>query len=207
MPKLDVFNMKKEKVSSVELDDAVFGAAVNNDLFYEAVNMQQTSRRAGNAATKTRGMVRGGGKKPYRQKGTGQARAGSSRSPVWVGGAVTFGPHPRDYSYRMPKKARKAALRSALSMKVRDNQLVIIDKMEMAGPKTKDIAKTLSAFDISKALILDQKENVNLFKSARNIRNVKFLPDEGLNVYDLLRYDHLVVTVAAIRKIEGALKK
>lgn len=207
MPTLDVFNMKKEKVSSVELDDAVFAAAVNNDLFYEAVNMQQTSRRAGTAATKTRGMVRGGGKKPYRQKGTGRARAGSSRSPVWVGGAVIFGPQPKDFSYRMPKKARKAALRSALSMKVKENQLVIIDSMDLAGPKTKDIVKVLSAFDISKALVLDQKENVNLFKSARNIRNVKFLPDEGLNVYDLLRYDHVVATVAAIRKIEGALKK
>lgn len=207
MPTLDVFNMKKEKVSSVELDDAVFAAAVNNDLFYEAVNMQQTSRRAGTAATKTRGMVRGGGKKPYRQKGTGRARAGSSRSPVWVGGAVIFGPQPEDFSYRMPKKARKAALRSALSMKVKENQLVIIDSMDLAGPKTKDIVKVLSAFDISKALVLDQKENVNLFKSARNIRNVKFLPDEGLNVYDLLRYDHVVATVAAIRKIEGALKK
>ena len=207
MAKLDVFNMKREKVSSVELDDAVFSAPVNEGLFYEAVKMHTANKRAGTASTKTRGMVRGGGKKPFRQKGTGRARAGSSRSPLWRGGAVTFGPLPRDYSYRMPKKARKAALRSALSMKVRDGQLVVLEDLKFTGPKTKEFAKVMGTFEMKKVLVIDEKGNENLFKSARNIRYVKFLPEEGLNVYDMLRYDHILTTVAAIRKIEGALKK
>jgi len=207
MATLDVFNMKKEKVSSVELDDAVFATPVNEKLFYEVVNQQRASRRGGNAATKTRAMVRGGGKKPFKQKGTGQARAGSSRSPLWVGGAVVFGPQPRSYAYRLPKKARKVALRSALSLKLRDNHLVVLDEMIFAGPKTQEFASVLSTFDITKALVVDEKTNVNLYKSARNIKHVKFLPQEGLNVYDLLKYDHLVMTVAALKKIEGALKK
>jgi len=207
MATLDVFNMKKEKVSSVELDDAIFATPVNTKLFYEVVNQQRASKRGGNASTKKRGAVRGGGKKPFKQKGTGQARAGSSRSPLWVGGAVVFGPQPRSYAYRLPKKARKVALRSALSMKLRDNQLVVLDEMTFAGPKTKEFASVLSTFDITKALVVDEKTNVNLSMSARNIKHVKFLPQEGLNVYDMLKYDHLVMTVAALKKIEGALKK
>ena len=207
MATLDVFNMKKQKVGSVELDDAIFAAPVNQSLFHEAVMMQRASKRAGNAATKTRGLVRGGGRKPFRQKGTGQARRGSSRSPLMVGGAVTFGPHPRSYAYRMPKKARKAALRSALSLKVKEQQLVVFDAFALSAIKTKEFAAVLKTFGVTKALVVDDKGNLNLIKSARNIANVKVLPEEGINVYDVLRYDHLLASVAAIKKIEGALKK
>ena len=207
MATLDVFNLKKQKVGSVDLDDAIFAAPVNESLFHEVVTMQRASRRGGNAATKTRGLVRGGGRKPFRQKGTGQARRGSSRSPLMVGGAVTFGPHPRSYAYRMPKKARKAALRSALSLKVKEQKLVVIDALTLAAPKTKEFAQVLKSFDIRAVLIIDDKGNLNLVRSARNIRNVKVLSEEGLNVYDLLKYDHLLASVAAIKKIEGALKK
>jgi len=207
MATLDVFNLKKQKVGSVDLDDAVFAAPINESLFHEVIMMQRASKRSGNAATKTRGLVRGGGRKPFRQKGTGQARRGSSRSPLLVGGAVTFGPHPRSYGYRLPKKARRAALRSALSLKVKEQRLVVLDALTMAAPKTKEFAKVLKSFDISKVLIIDDKGNVNLVKSARNIRYVKVLPEEGINVYDVLRYDHLLTSVAAIKKIEGALKQ
>lgn len=207
MATLDIFNLKKQKVGSLDLDDAIFAAPINMSLFHEVVMMQRASKRGGNAATKTRGFVRGGGRKPFRQKGTGQARRGSSRSPLLVGGAVTFGPHPRSYTYRLPKKARKAALRSALSLKVKEQMLVVFDAFALAEIKTKEFAKVLKSFGVTKALVVDDKGNLNLVKSARNIANVKVLPEEGINVYDVLRYDHLLASVAAIKKIEGALKK
>jgi large subunit ribosomal protein L4 len=206
MPTVEVFNLGRQKVGSVDLDDAVFGAPANDHLLHEAVVMQMANRRAGTAATKTRGLVRGGGRKPYRQKGTGQARRGSSRSPLLSGGAVAFGPQPRDWSYRLPRKARRAALRSALSQKVREQRLVLLDDIKLPAPKTREFAKVLKAFEIKKALVVDDKSNTGLYRSARNIRDVKFLPDEGLNVYDVLKHEHLVLSVAAARKIEGALK-
>jgi len=204
---LDVVNTKKEKVSSLEVDNEVFTVLPHEELFSEMVNMQLAKKRGGNASTKTRGFVRGGGKKPWRQKGTGRARVGSSRSPLWVGGAVVFGPHPRDYTLKMPKKAKKLVLKSALSLKIKENKLVIFDDIHFTEPKTKEFTKILSNFNISNALIIDGKANVNLEKSVRNIKNIKYLADDGINVYDLLKYEYLITTVTSLKKIEGNLKK
>jgi len=204
---LDVVNTKKEKVSSLELDNDIFTVLPHHELFSEMINLQLAKRRGGNASTKTRGFVRGGGKKPWRQKGTGRARVGSSRSPLWVGGAVVFGPHPRDYTLKMPKKAKKLVLKSALSLKIKENKLLLFDDIQFNEPKTKEFTKILSNFNISNALIVDEKTNVNLEKSVRNIKNIKYLAVDGINVYDLLKYDYLITTVTSLKKIEGNLKK
>jgi large subunit ribosomal protein L4 len=167
------------------------------------VKMQQANRRAGTAATKTRGMVRGGGKKPWRQKGTGRARAGSTRSPIWVGGGTTFGPQPRSYAYRLPASARKAALRSALALKVRDGRLVVVDKIEIEPAKTKLVAKMMVDLELSSALIVVNAANPGLERAARNLSRVKVVRAEGATVYDILRYQHLVVTLDAVEALKG----
>jgi large subunit ribosomal protein L4 len=167
--------------------------------------MQLANRRAGTAATKSKGFVRGGGKKPWRQKGTGRARAGSIRSPIWVGGGTIFGPQPRDYSYRMPRSARRKALLSALSLKHRDGKLIVVDKLEPEQAKTKIMAQALADLNVQSALIVIPASDEKVERSARNLHKVKVLRVEGLNVYDLLRYEHLILTEGALRLIEERL--
>jgi large subunit ribosomal protein L4 len=167
--------------------------------------MQLANRRAGSAATKSKGFVRGGGKKPWRQKGTGRARAGSIRSPIWVGGGTTFGPQPRDYSYRMPRTARREALLSALSLKNRDRKIIIVDKFELDEVKTKLMVRALAELKVDSALLVIPKSDVKIERSARNLPKVKVLRVEGLNVYDLLRYEHLILTEGALKLLEERL--
>jgi len=201
---LDIYNTNKEKVSRVELDKKIFGREVNPHLLYEVVKMQLASRRKGTASTKNRSRVRGGGIKPWRQKGTGRARAGTIRSPLWTGGGIVFGPLPRDYSYRVNKKAKKAALRAALSSKLKENKLFILDNFNLAEIKTKFFVTILDNLKIEEALIIDNT-NINLEKSARNISSVKVLRPEGLNVYDILKYDSLIITQPGLEKITKSL--
>jgi large subunit ribosomal protein L4 len=188
-----------------KLNEAIFNLKARPHLLHQAVLMQLANRRAGTAATKSKGFVRGGGKKPWRQKGTGRARAGSIRSPIWVGGGTIFGPQPRDYSYRMPRTARRKALLSALSLKNRDGKIIVIDKLEPEQPKTKLMVQALAQLNIQSALIVIPAADDNVERSARNLPKVKVLRVEGLNVYDLLRYEHLVLTEEALKLIEERL--
>jgi large subunit ribosomal protein L4 len=187
------------------LNEAIFGAKTRPHLLHQAVVMQLANRRAGSAATKTKGFVSGGGKKPWRQKGTGRARAGSIRSPIWVGGGTTFGPRPRDYSYRMPRTARREALLSALSLKNRDGKIIVVDKFELDEAKTKVMVKALAELKIDNALIVIPQSDVKIERSARNLPKVKVLRVEGLNVYDLMRYEHLILTEGALKLLEERL--
>jgi large subunit ribosomal protein L4 len=167
--------------------------------------MQMASRRRGTADTKERGEISGGGKKPWRQKGTGRARSGTSRSPLWRGGGTVFGPHPRDYSFRVPKKARRKALMSALTMKYRDNQMVILRDFPLTEIKTKSFADVVNRFGWDKVLFILDKSYPVLEKSSKNIKNVKMMRSEGINVYDLLNYEHVVLLEPSVKLIEGAL--
>ncbi len=205
MPVLAVYDIDKNKVSEVELRKDIFGAEVKRDLIYEVVRMQLAGRRAGTHSTKRRGEVKGGGRKPWRQKGTGRARVGTIRSPLWRGGGIVFGPHPRDYAYSVPKKMRKAALISALSMKVSEEKILILKDFPMAGVKTKAFKEVLDRFGLKKTLFVLAETSPVLEKSSRNLRDVKMMRSEGINVYDLLRYDHLVLMEPSIKMIEGAL--
>jgi large subunit ribosomal protein L4 len=201
----DVFDIEKKKVAQVDLNDAVFGAEVNEAIIYDIVKIQLASRRSGTASTKTRSDVSGGGKKPWRQKGTGRARAGTTRSPIWRGGGIVFGPHPRDYSYSIPKKVRKKAIISALSMKFKDNKMLILKDFPMEKISTRIFKGVFDLFSLKKALfILDDKNEV-LLKSSRNIKNVKMIRSEGINVYDILNHEHLILLEPSVKKIEGAL--
>ena len=188
-----------------KLNDAIFGAKTREHLLHQAVVMQLANRRAGSAATKTKGFVRGGGKKPWKQKGTGRARAGSIRSPIWVGGGTVFGPTPRDYSYRMPRTARREALLSALSVKHRDGKLIVVDKFSLEAAKTKIMVQALAELKVTSALIVIGGADATIERSARNLPKVKVLRVEGVNVYDLLRYDHLVLTEGALKLLEERL--
>jgi large subunit ribosomal protein L4 len=167
--------------------------------------MQLRNRRAGTAATKSKGFVRGGGKKPWRQKGTGRARAGSIRSPIWVGGGTIFGPQPRDYSFRMPRKARREALLSALSLKKQEGKLIVLDKLELEEAKTKLMARALAELNVQSALIVVSQPDERIERSARNLSKIKVLRVEGLNVYDLLRYDHLILMEGALKLLQERL--
>jgi large subunit ribosomal protein L4 len=201
----DVFDIEKKKVSQVDLNDAVFGAEVNDAIIYDVVKMQLASRRSGTASTKTRSDVRGGGKKPWRQKGTGRARAGTTRSPIWRGGGIVFGPHPRDYSYSIPKKIRKKAVISALSMKFKDNKMLILKDFPMEKISTRVFKNVVDLFSLKKALFVLDENNEVLLKSSRNMKNVKMIRSEGINVYDILNHDHLILLEPSVKKIEGAL--
>ena len=201
----DVFDIEKKKVAQVDLNDAVFGAEVNEAVIYDVVKMQLASRRSGTASTKTRSDVSGGGKKPWRQKGTGRARAGTSRSPIWRGGGIVFGPHPRDYSYSIPKKVRKKALISALSMKFKENKMLILKDFPMEKISTRVFKKVVDLFGLKKALFVLDDNNEVLLKSSRNIKNVKMIRSEGINVYDILNHEHLILLEPSVKKIEGAL--
>jgi large subunit ribosomal protein L4 len=200
---IDIVNIEGKKVGNLELADAVFGAEVKEHLLWEVVKAQRAAQRAGTHSTKTRANVRGGGKKPYKQKGTGNARQGSTRAPNYVGGGKVFGPHPRDYSYTVPKKVRRAALASALSLRAQEKKIVILDMLTFDAPKTKRLAGILKVLGISSALLVDGKDNIQLSKSARNLPSSKFLAPEGLNVYDILDHAGLVITADAIKQIEA----
>lgn len=205
MAKADVVNIQGEKVGELELKDAVWATDIKPYLIHDVVVMQLNNRRRGTASTKTRGEVRGGGKKPWRQKGTGRARSGSSTSPVWVGGGTVFGPKPKEYRISVPKKVRKAALRSALSVRYTDAALKVLDKIDMERISTKSFAGIMKVLNLSKPLLVVNGKNETLEKSARNIPYTKVLRVEGLNVYDVIRHEQLVVTVDAIERIEEAL--
>jgi large subunit ribosomal protein L4 len=202
---LPVMSQRNEVVGEISLPAEVFAGPVRRHLLYEAVRMQQANRRAGTAATKTRAFVSGGGKKPWRQKGTGRARAGSIRSPLWRGGAIIFGPQPRDYSYRIPATARKAALRSALAAKAREGKVLVLDKIALEAPKTKLLAKLMADLNVQSALIVVPQRDDSLERAAHNLPLVKVLRAEGANVYDLLRYDRLILTPDAVQALNGRL--
>lgn len=206
MAKLDVKNLSGANVGSIDLDDTVFGAEVHEHLLWETVKWQLAKRRAGTASTKRLGEVRGSSKKVWKQKGTGQARQGSRQAPHWVGGGSVFGPKPRDYSYNMPRKAKKAALRSALSLRASENKLVVVENFDTDG-KTKSVATALSKLETGpKALIIDAKGNDKLVRGAKNLATSQWLAPEGLNVYDILRHETVVLTRAAVDQITTALK-
>jgi large subunit ribosomal protein L4 len=200
---LDVVDVKGKKVGTLEVADAVFGAPIREDLFWEVVKAQRAAKRQGTHSTKTEAFVRGGGKKPYKQKGTGNARQGSTRAPHFVGGGVVFGPHPRDYSYTVPKKVRRKALASALSLRAKESKVVVLDQLAFDGPKTKKVVEVLKALGVAKTLLVDKKENGALTKSVRNLPSAKFIAPEGLNVYDILNFPTLVITRDAVKVVEG----
>lgn len=206
MPKVAVYNSANQQVGDIELNDSVFGVEMNAGLVHQAVVMQLASRRLGTHATKTRGLVRGGGRKPWRQKGTGRARSGSTRSPLWVGGGTVFGPQPRSYAFRMPKKQRRLAIKCALSDKVASGDFIVLDDLQFDAPKTKSVVKMLGGFGVDvKSLIITLDENENVELSSRNIPGVKAINTMGLNVYDILNHTKLFITKAAIEKIEEVL--
>jgi large subunit ribosomal protein L4 len=202
MASVAMVDMSNKKVKDVELP-AVFGVEVKSHLLHSAVVNQLANRRAGTAATKTKGLVSGGGKKPFKQKGTGRARAGSTRSPLWRHGGTVFGPTPRDYSYSMPKKEKRAALAAALSSKVSDNRMILLDKLELAGPRTKQMAELLKALGVAEsALVLITAENKNVALASRNMPSIKVLRMENINVYDLLKYRYLITTQDALTTMQ-----
>jgi len=202
---IDIVNIEGKKVGELALADAVFGAKVKDYLLWELVKAQQAAKRAGTHATKTRAHVRGGGKKPYKQKGTGNARQGSSRAPNHVGGGKVWGPHPRDYSYTVPKKVKRAALISALSLRAKEKKIVVVDKLSFDAPKTKRLVGILKTLGIESALLVDAKENKNLSKSAANLPSHRYIAPEGLNVYDILRHPGLVIAADAVKTVEARL--
>lgn len=205
MAKVEVCNMSGEKVSEIDLADEIFGVEVKGSVLHEVVVMQLANRRAGTVCVKNRSDVRGSTRKLYRQKGTGRARKGDIKSPVLRGGGVVFGPHPRDYSYKVPKKVRKAALKMALSSKLADNSLKVVDNMDLPEIKTKAFAEAMAAMGVDTALIVTTGEEKNLELSARNVKGVKVMPTAGLNVYDILKYGNLILAQSAIEAIEGRL--
>jgi large subunit ribosomal protein L4 len=203
--KLDVFNLQNEKVGELEVSDEVFGAEVKPYLHHEVVRYQMAKRRAGTHATLNRKNVSGSTRKLFKQKGTGRARHGSIKAPVFVGGGIVFGPMPRDYSFKLPKKMRKGALRSVISQKAGEGKLKIVSSFELEAPKTRVAIAALTRLGTEKALVVDVN-NETLKLSIRNLPSAKFLQSVGLNVYDVLAFDHLVMTEAAVRHIEGVLK-
>ncbi len=205
MAKFDVYDLDRNKVSEIELADAVFAGEVNEHLFWEVVKAKLASDRSGTHAVKNRSLVSGGGKKPWKQKHTGRARQGSTRASQFVGGGKAMGPKPRDYSYDVPRKVRKAALRAALALRHRDGKLLLLQEWKPEGPKTAAAAKVLAKLGVKKALVVDAAANIALARSVRNLRGSDFLAAEGLNVYDILNHDALVLTAASARKLEESL--
>ncbi len=205
MAKFDVYDLTKKKVGEIDLADAVFAGEVNEHLFWEVVKAKLASDRSGTHAVKNRSLVSGGGKKPWRQKHTGRARQGSIRASQFVGGGKAMGPKPRDYSYEVPKKVRKLALRSAISQKARDQKLLIVQEWKPGAPRTRDAAKALEALGVRRALVVDGAGNAALARSVRNLDGSDFLAAEGLNVYDVLKHEALVLTAESARKLEATL--
>ena len=202
MANVSVYNIEGKEVGSIELNDAVFGVEVNEHLVHMAVVNQLANNRQGTQSAKTRSEVSGGGRKPWRQKGTGHARQGSTRSPQWTGGGVVFAPKPRDYSFKMNKKEKRIALLSALSSKVADNKIVVLDAFNLDEVKTKKFAEVMSNLKVDKALVVIEGENKNVVLSGRNIPTVKVSATNEINTYDVLKYETLVVTKAAVEKLQ-----
>ena len=203
MPTVAVYNIANNKVGDIELNENFFGVEMNAGLLHQAVVLQLASQRLGTHSTKTRSFVRGGGRKPWRQKGTGRARSGSTRSPIWVGGGTVFGPHPRKYGFSMPRKQRRLAIKCALSDKVKSGDFVVLDSLNFDAPKTKNVVKMLDDFSVdAKTLLVTADEVENVEKSARNIPGVKAIAANGLNVYDILYHSKLFITKDAITRIE-----
>jgi len=205
MAKFEVYDLEKNKVGEIELADAVFAGEVNEHLFYEVVKAKLASDRSGTHAVKNRSLVSGGGKKPWRQKHTGRARQGSTRASQWVGGGKAMGPKPRDYSYDVPRKVRKAALRSALALRNQGGKIVIVQEWKPSAPRTGAAAKVLARLGALKALVVDDAANQALARSVRNLDGADFLAVEGINVYDILNHDALVLTASTAKKLEERL--
>jgi len=199
---LDLFNKKAEKVGDIQLNENIFGVEINTNAMHQVVVAQLANKRQGTQSALTRAEVRGGGIKPWRQKGTGRARQGSIRSPQWIHGGIVFAPKPRDYRISVPKSMRRVAFKSALSAKVAENEMIVIDSLDFDSPKTKAMLEILSAFGAKKTLIVVEKSNENIYKSARNIPGVQVSPVNNLNVYDILKYEKFIVTKDAVSKIE-----
>ena len=202
MAKVSVYNMEGKEVETMELDDAVFGVDVNEHVVHMAVVQQLANNRQGTQKAKTRSEVRGGGRKPWRQKGTGHARQGSTRAPQWTGGGVVFAPTPRDYSFKLNKKEKRAALKSALSSRVAENKFVVVDELKFDAIKTKDFAKVMSNLGVEKALVVINDNDTNVVMSAKNIPTVKTASTSTINVYDILKYNTVVVTKDAVNTIQ-----
>ncbi len=203
MPKIDVLNLSGQKVDEIELNDNIFAAEVNEAVVHEVVKNYLANQRQGTQSAKTRSEVRGGGKKPYRQKGTGRARQGTTRAPHFVGGGVAFAPKPRDYSYRLNKKMKRVALKSALTSKVQNNELIVLDELSLEAPKTKEMINILKNVNAtSKALIVTADKNDTIIRSASNIQGVETAMVGGMNVYQILKHDFFVTTKEAVQKIE-----
>ena len=202
MAKVSVYNMEGKEVGTMDLNDSIFAVEINEHLVHMAVVQQLANNRQGTQKAKTRSEVSGGGRKPWRQKGTGHARQGSTRSPQWTGGGVVFAPTPRDYSFKLNKKEKRAALKSALSSRVQENKLIVLDELKLDAIKTKDFKKVLDNLKVSKALVVLNDNDQNVVLSARNIPDVKTTPAELINVYDILKYDTFFTTKDAVSKIE-----
>lgn len=202
MPTVALYNVNGEQVGEIALNDDIFGIPLNESVLHDVAVAQMANRRQGTHDTKTRAEVSGGGKKPWRQKGTGRARHGTIRSPIWRGGGIVFGPHPRDYSYSVPRKVKRLALKSALSAKVAAGEILVLDELKLEGPKTKDMVRILDNLKVNDALLVTAAKEENIEKSARNIPNIMPIAATGLNVYDILAYDRLVLTRDAVAKVE-----
>lgn len=207
MPTISMYNMQKEKVGEVSLDEAVFAAEVKEPLIHQALKIQLANRRAGTVATKNRAEVSGSGKKPFKQKGTGGARQGCKRAPQYPGGGVVFGPQPKTYRLSITKKARKAALRSLLSLQLKRDRITVLDALEFSAISTKEFAGFLKRFDLDRSLIITEEPSTNLYLSSRNVPYVKLLKADSLNVYDVLKYRNIILTKGAVPLVEGALQQ
>ncbi len=202
MSTVAVYDINRQKVKEIELNDRIFHAKINPSLFYDSVRSHLAAMRQGTAATKNKALTRGGGAKPYRQKGTGRARAGSRRSPLWRGGGTIFGPMPRDYHLSLPKKVRRAALLAALSLKRQEDKLILVEEMPLHEFKTRKILEMLKRFDVEDALIVTGDPHIYLERSARNIPGIEVVRCGSLNVYDILNHEHLILLRPALEKIE-----
>ena len=202
MPTVGLFNQEGKQVGDIQLNDNVFGVEVNTDAMHQVVVALLANKRQGTQSAKTRAEVRGGGIKPWRQKGTGRARQGSIRAPQWIKGGIVFAPKPRDYRVSVPKSMRRVAMKSALTSKVQDGQMVVLETLALEAPKTKKMVEVLKAFDAKKTLIITGESNEVLYKSARNIADVQITPVNNINVYDLLKFEKLIITKDAVSKIE-----
>jgi large subunit ribosomal protein L4 len=205
MTTLAVYDIGNQKISDIELDDRIFDAKINPALFYDVIRLDLASQRKGTASTKNKTLVRGGGAKPWRQKGTGRARAGSRRSPLWRGGGTIFGPMPRNYSFSLPKKVKSAALRAALSLKRQEGKLIVLNDFPLEGFKTRQVIEVLKRFQVKDALIITDGKNSFLERSARNLPGIEVLRYESLNVYDIVNHEHLILLRPSVAKIEGVL--
>ena len=201
----DVYNTDGAKVSQVDLADEIYNVPVKQHILHQVVTMQLAGRRAGTSSTKGRSDVRGGGQKPYRQKGTGRARAGTRSSPLWRGGGIVFGPKPRTFAYKVPKKVRVQALKMALTAKLQEDALIVVDKIDLEAVKTKRFMEVMGALKAKEALIVTDRKIENLELSSRNVSDVKVVRSEGLNVYDILKFKHLILLEPSVKQLEGRL--